>query len=232
MKYTFKPKSDLEKFGYRVYNALVENFSRTYLVGGTVRDLLLNKKIKDIDIATIATPAQVAETLKKYFIEYNIGYIKMGIIIATNGKLAATIATFRKEIKTESRYPKIKFVKSALLDSQRRDFTINALYLSLKNHKILDFHNGLKDLKNKSIKFIGNPIAKIKEDPLRIIRALRFSLELNFKLEKKTKFAIKKYFHLTHTLSESRLKKEINKLKLKNKLFDVVSNPQLLDKFL
>ena len=213
MKYKFIPKSQLERFGSNVYNTLVENFPRTFLVGGTVRDFLLAKKINDIDIATSAKPVEICDALKKHFINFNTGFVNMGVVVATEKHFTAAIATFRKDIKTHSRYPKISFVKTPKMDAARRDFTINSLYFSPKTGKILDFYQGLKDLKVKKIKFIGKPEKKIAEDPLRIVRALRFALQMNFKLEATTRKAIKNNFALVETLTKSKIEKEIAKLK-------------------
>lgn len=234
MKYIFKPKTDLEKFGLRVYNALVDNFPRTYFVGGTVRDFLLGKKIKDIDIATSERPQKVAETLKKYFIETNQGFRNMGVIIAMDNSHTATIATFRRDLPSKNRYPKIQFVQTSQADAKRRDFTINSLYLSPKTGKIFDYLGGLDDLKNKKISFIGNPEARIKQDPLRIIRALRLALVFDFRLEKSTKTAIKKHFSLVKQLTKSRTQKEIKKMQNsihQNILKKILGDPKNLDKY-
>jgi|SRR3989344_4012507 len=233
MKYTFKPKSNLERFGFVVYKALVENFPKTYFVGGTTRDYLLGKKIKDIDIATEATPLQIAETLKRCSIEADLQYQNLGVVIANQGRQEAAIATLRRDLPSKSRYPKIEFVKSAKSDAQRRDFTINALYFSPKSGKILDFFQGLKDLKSKTIRFIGNPEKRIKQDPLRVIRALRFALDLNFQLDPLTKTAIKKHFSLVKQLTVGKTQKEI--LKLNNRshrtlIKKILDNQKYLDK--
>lgn len=199
-----------------------------------MRDFLLRKKIKDIDIATSATPREVVETLKKYFIGYNLGFQTMGVVIPTSGPYSATVATFRKDLKASTRYPKIKFVKTAKLDAQRRDFTINSLYFSQKNGKILNFFSGVEDLEKKQIKFIGKPEKRIKEDPLRIIRALRFALQLNFQLEKSAKLAIKNHFSLVKQLTKSKMEKEIQKLKKQSHrdiIKNILDNPKLLDKY-
>lgn len=234
MKYIFKPKTDSEKFGLRVYNALVDNFPRTHFVGGTVRDFLLGKKVQDIDIATSARPQKIVETLKKYFIETNQGFQNMGVIIAADSSHTATIATFRKDLPAKNRYPKIQFVPTAREDAKRRDFTINSLYLSPKTGKIFDYFGGLKDLKNKKIRFIGNPEARIKQDPLRIIRALRLALVFDFRLEKSTKTAIKKHFSLVKQLTKSRTQKEIKKMQNsihRNILKKNLDDPKNLDKY-
>ncbi len=234
MKFSFKPKTKLEKFGFNIYSALVENFPETYFVGGTTRDFLLLKTAKDIDIATSATPEEVAFILKKYFINFNSGYKNFGVIVALSEKLTAAIATFRSETYTGSRFPQIKFVTSAKTDSSRRDFTINSLYFSPKNQKILDFYGGVKDIKNKTIKFVGNPKNRILQDPLRMLRALRLSLELGLNLDPTAFLQIKNSFDLLQKyISKNKIAEEIEKLKSKkNKLLlkNILVDKNLLDK--
>jgi len=210
---TYKPKTKLEKFGEKVFNLLVDNFPQTFYVGGMVRDILLGIKVTDIDIATEATPPQVVKILSNSGIICDDSYSRFGVIVAKSGGLKIEIATFRKDLQSPGRYPKISFVKSVKIDSQRRDFTVNALYLSSKSGKILDFHNGLKDFKLKHLKFIGSPEKRIMEDPLRIIRALRFSKTLGFKPQGRTKNALKKNFYLIKHLTKSRIKNELDKIK-------------------
>lgn len=227
-------KSKLGKFGVGVYNALVENFPRTYYTGGTVRDFLLRKKIEDIDIATSGKPDEVVRVLNKYFIECNQGYKNLGVIIATENSNTAAIATFRKDLPSKTRYPEIKFAKSERVDSKRRDFTINSLYFSPKARQIFDFHGGLEDLRKKKIRFIGQAEKRIKEDPLRILRAMRFGLSLNFQLDQNAKKIIKKHFILVDQLSQNKINNEINKLKNllpKRIIKNVINNPKLLDKY-
>lgn len=232
-KISFKPKTILEKFGFKVYSVLVENFTHTFFVGGTVRDLILNKNILDIDIATSATPAEVVFVLNKNQIYTNSAFKNFGVIEAVAKKLKVSVTTFRKETQTKSRYPKIAFTPNIKLDSQRRDFTINALYFSPKSAEILDFHQGLTDLKKKQIVFVGNPQKRIYEDPLRILRAFRFALNLKFKLSKKAFESINKNFYLTKQLTKSKIQTEIKKVLGKdNKILfkQIISGKKTLDK--
>ena len=221
MKPSFKPKTKLEKFGLEILNLLVENFSQSYFVGGMVRDLLTHHNIKDIDIATEAVPEEVMNILKQNHIKYDSKYKNFGIILPKRNKLTLEIATFRKESYKNTRYPKIDFTKSIKTDSKRRDFTINSLYFK-PNFNIIDYYKGLNDLKTKTIRFIGSPSLKIKQDSLRIVRALRFSLDLKFKIEKNSKNAIEKNFLLIKNLTETKLKKEIAKSKNKTKLKKII----------
>lgn len=234
MKYKFKPISPLEHFATKVYYLLVENFAQTFFVGGMVRDLLLKRSITDIDMATVAKPEQVIKILSSMKMDSTDANKKFGVITAKQKNLEIEIATFRKDLKGDARYHQVKFINNARQDSKRRDFTINSLYLSLKNNQILDFNKGLGDIKSKLVKFIGQPQKRIQEDPLRIIRALRFALVLNFKLEKETKATIKNNFDLIKTLTRTKIEREINKIKSskqKNILQKVINSPKLLDKY-
>jgi len=213
MKLDYKPKSELEKFGQKVFNLLVENFPQTFYVGGMVRNLLLNKKVADIDIATQVLPLEIVKLLSDSGIACDSSSARFGVVTAKKGTHKIEITTFRKDLPGKSRYPKVAFVKSSKIDSNRRDFSINALYFSPISGKILDFHQGLTDLKLKNLKFIGNPEKRIKEDPLRIIRALRFAQTLNFKLETGSKSAIKNNFYLVETLTKLKIIKELGKIK-------------------
>ncbi|MDE2312292.1 MAG: CCA tRNA nucleotidyltransferase, partial [Patescibacteria group bacterium] len=213
MKLDFKPKSNLEKFGEKVFFLLVENFPRTFFVGGMVRDLLLQKKVSDIDIATQATPRQVANILAEAHITADLTHQRYGVVTAKNQKLSVEITTFRSERYKNGRYPKVKFITQPKVDSNRRDFTINSLYFSPIHGKVLDFQQGLEDLKKKQIKFIGNPEQRLKQDPLRLVRALRFAITLQLAIEKTSNLALKRNFVLLKKLSASRLQSEIEKIK-------------------
>ena len=230
----FKQHTKLEKFGEKVFSVLVENFSQTFFVGGTVRDLLLKKRTVDIDITTVARPEQTLKLLQNAGIICDSKYKKFGVVIAKQKKLSVEITTLRKDLPSQNRYPKVHFISSPRIDSQRRDFTVNSLYFSQKTKRILDFHNGLNDLENKTIRFVGNPKTRIQEDPLRIIRALRFALTLNFTIEKKSLSAIKKDFNLTKKLTQTKIKKELNKIsdkKIKLLVKNILDNEKILDKY-
>lgn len=210
----------------------MENFSHVYYTGGSVRDLLLHKNVTDIDISTNARPEQVANCLIKNKISTDLAYKKFGVVLAKQGDMQLEITTFRQDLSSKTRYPKIVYINSPKKDSERRDFTVNALYLSVKNGEILDFQQGLKDIAKKQLRFIGVPEKRIKEDPLRIIRALRLALVLNFSIEKKSFVAIKKYFYLIDSLTINRIKKELNKVtNKKNNLLlqKLIKDKNLLD---
>ena len=205
-------KTKLGKFSNKILDLLVENFRQSYIVGGAVRDLLLSKKVFDVDMATEATPEQIIKLFVKHGVEYDAAYKNFGNVVVLCGTYKIDITTFRKDLAGPTRYPKTVYVKHASVDSKRRDFTINSLYLSLNKKNIFDPHQGLIDLKQGRLKFIGNPRKRITQDPLRIIRALRFARSLKLKIENKTYQAIKNNFSLLKNISISRSEKELNKI--------------------
>ena len=155
----------------KVFKAFGEN--PIFLVGGCVRDTLMNKSVTDIDFATPCEPLEVIEILNKSEINYiDIG-IKFGTVTAIIDDKKYEITSFRKDISTDGRHAEVEFSKEMEADAARRDFTINALYVD-KDCKIYDFYNGQEDLENAILRFIGDPKARIKEDYLRIMRFFRF----------------------------------------------------------
>jgi tRNA nucleotidyltransferase (CCA-adding enzyme) len=151
-----------------------------YMVGGTSRDFLLGRKYADWDFTTDATP----EEMKSFLPEADFSFAKYGSVkLFTNDK-EFDITTLRQEgAYKDFRHPSfIKFVQDPKLDYLRRDFTINAIYIT-KDYKLLDYCGGVDDLKNKVIRFIGEASQRVQEDPLRILRAYRFSKTLGFIIE-------------------------------------------------
>lgn len=143
------------------------------IVGGAVRNHLFGIAVKDIDIATAAKPCELISVCKKHNIRYKLISLKHGTIaVIINGKYYE-ITTLRKDEKTFGRNADVSFINSFEVDSCRRDFTINAIYMD-KYGDIFDFHNGVQDLNKKIIRFIGDPQKRIEEDYLRILRYFRF----------------------------------------------------------
>ena len=199
----------MEETIYEVLNRLNENQFKAYLVGGYVRDYLRKKNSKDIDICTSAKPKEVIELFK----EYNPLPLEYGNVILEIKDYTFEITTFRKEITyKDNRKPvKIEYISSLEEDLPRRDFTINSICMD-KDKKIIDLLNGRKDLNKKIIKSVGNPEIKLREDSLRIMRAIRFATVLNFKLDQNLVKAIKNNKELLRTLSYDRKKEELTKI--------------------
>ncbi len=197
----------------KILNILSDNGFDAYIVGGYPRDLILKKESLDIDICTNATPKELKEIFKDSTKE------KYGSLIVNYNKYKFEITTFRKEIKYQNnRLPiKIKYIKNIKDDLKRRDFTINTICID-KNELIIDLLNGRKEINNKIIKMVGNPKYKLKQDALRILRAIRFATILDFELDLKLKKYIKKYGYLLKKLSYFRKKEELEKIFLSNNL--------------
>lgn len=148
-------------------------YGESRLVGGCVRDMLLDNVVKDIDIATQALPKQVIESLTNAGFKCLKTGFEFGSVFATKDGCKFEITTLRADISSDGRYPKVVFTRDWQQDALRRDFTFNALYMNLDG-EIYDYHNGIEDLHRKCIKFIGDPALRIKEDYLRILRYFRF----------------------------------------------------------
>ena len=187
-----------------------ENGFSIFEVGGSVRDEILGIEVFDFDFATDATP----EDMMKFLKDANDTFAKYGCIKYKGEHGRAEITTFRVEEEYDDfRHPtKIKFVKSLKEDYLRRDFTINAIYKDVDGN-IYDPANGVEDIKNKVIRFIGEPEKRIKEDPLRILRAKRFASKLGFEIEPKTAKAMEKLSYLLEKLNPDKIKEEERKSK-------------------
>jgi poly(A) polymerase len=179
-----------------------------YLVGGSVRDFLLGKELKDHDIATSAPP----DLLCKLFpMAIEVGK-EFGVIkVPTGGSPPLLeIATFRKDLEySDHRRPEGVVFSGPLEDASRRDFTVNALYYDPKTNRILDSVGGMDDLKNKVIRAIGQPSVRFREDALRLLRAVRLKVRLEFQLDPETAQAIQARAKLISKVSAERIRDEL-----------------------
>ncbi len=181
---------------------------KAYVVGGFVRDFYRNQENADIDICTSAKPSD----LKNIFGE-NLSLDQYGSLILSYNDQTYEITTFRRESKyLDNRHPtKVKFVKSLKTDLKRRDFTMNAICLTSDLNYIDVFH-GREDINKRLIRMIGKPEKRLRDDSLRILRAVRFATILDFELEENLKLAIKQYGYLLNNLSYFYKKKELEKI--------------------
>ena len=179
-----------------------------YLVGGSSRDLLLGKEFHDIDIATDCPK----DILCGLFKDANNHFINFGCLNLKDGEDKITITIFRKESGyVDHRHPQqIEFTDDLSIDYKRRDFTINAIYISDKG-EIIDNATCLDDLRYCLIRTIGDSKKRLREDPLRILRAIRFSLVLDFEIEESLSFAILQLGSLLSELNKDKIDEEIRK---------------------
>lgn len=196
-----------------VLHILKEHGYEGYIVGGYVRDYLLKRNSNDYDICTNATPNVLKELFQNYSLRQHYGTITL---LFNDFKIEIT--TYRKELKYYKRKPvQYLFTDSLTEDLKRRDFTINTICMD-ENENIIDLLDGKKDLKRKIIRCVGDVDQKLSEDPLRILRAIRFKAYLNFEIDAPLSSGIQKYKHLLKELSYERKKEEINYLIKKRSL--------------
>ncbi len=176
-----------------------------YLVGGAVRDALLGLPMKDFDIATDATPDEVEELFPNAI---DVGRA-FGVMKVPFGDEIIEIATFREDAEyTDYRHPKSVRFAGPEEDASRRDFTINGLFYDPKTRRVLDCVSGFLDLQAKKIRAIGDPTARLKEDALRVLRAVRFAVRFGFKIEEATWRALLENARFTRKVSAERVRDE------------------------
>ena len=196
----------------KMNNIFEKNGFKAYLVGGAVRDMFMNKEASDWDVATDATPEQVISAFKKVI---PTGIAHGTVTVHFMGE-EIEVTTFRIEQGySDGRHPdKVSYASDIEEDLSRRDFTMNAIAVSLKDGSIVDPFNGKTDIKNKVIRSVGNPLERFNEDGLRPIRAIRFASQLGFEIETNTLQAIsnEKVLQKTSTISIERFRDELVKL--------------------
>ncbi|HEY2187147.1 MAG TPA: polynucleotide adenylyltransferase PcnB [Caldimonas sp.] len=226
----------------KVVSTLADAGHEAYIVGGAVRDLLVGLRPKDFDVATDATPEQVKSLFRRAFIigrRFRIVHVVFGrgrqdrglsevievstframLDAAAADQVAGNEKTSRKDlidkshvVDGEGRVLRDNVWGPQVEDAARRDFTVNAMYYDPVREIVVDYHGGIKDAKKKLLRMIGDPIARYREDPVRIIRAVRFAAKLGFEIEAKTRTPIKEMAALLDNVPQSRTFDEMIKL--------------------
>jgi len=196
-----------------IVKRLKEKGFTAYYAGGAVRDMLLGIDHGDIDIATSATPDEIEQLFVK---TYPIGK-EFGVIHVHEEGHQFEVATFRNDSGySDGRRPDFVTFSNAQEDAKRRDFTINGMFYDPLTKKVIDHVGGEADLKEGVIRFIGDPEERIKEDHLRLLRAVRFAHQIKGQFEPATYEAIKKHAHLIKDVSQERVRDELNKMLLQD----------------
>lgn len=195
--------------GLQVLQKIIEAGYDAYMVGGYPRDYYLKRSSVDIDICTSATPKELKEVFRDSMLP-NVQYGSVTVIV---NRIRFEITTFRRDVKYENnRLPvKIKYIKSLEEDLKRRDFLINTLCMNEKG-ELIDLLSAREDLDHQIIRTVGPAKPKIKEDSLRMLRAVRFATSLGFSLDSNLEKAIKRYRGLLKKLSYHRKKEELEKI--------------------
>lgn len=216
----------MDKVIKKVLNTIEKSGYEAYVVGGYVRDSLMNKTSYDVDICTNAKPKDIKVLFK------NCELTSYGNVFFKIKKYDFEITTYRKELKYENRRPKeMIYINNLIEDLLRRDFTINTICLN-QNNEIIDLLEGIKDIKNKTIKIVGDPDLKLKEDPLRILRAIRFATVLDFEIDLSLSKAIIKNYEEVKKLSNYRIKEELDKILISDNVlkgFDLLKKYHILE---
>jgi len=209
-------RKDMSEHALKVLYRLKKAKYASYLVGGGVRDLLLGLHPKDFDVATDATPEQV----RKLFGNCRLIGRRFRLAHVHFGREIIEVATFRAShdqaggegVTKDGMIVRDNVYGTLEDDAWRRDFTINALYYNIYDFSIIDYTGGMKDIKNKKIRIIGDANERLQEDPVRMLRAVRFAAKLNFKIEPVLSESIKANIHLLDGVPVARLFEEVLKL--------------------
>lgn len=210
--------SMMSSLAVHVVDKLLDQGYEAYIVGGCIRDAMLGKEPKDFDVATSATPEQV----KRIFRRARIIGRRFRIVHVQDRREVIEVTTFRGSHKTGNSHHASQNHQGVLLrdnvygtleeDAMRRDFTCNSLYYDIDSNEIIDFMGGVKDLKKGILRTIGNPEERFKEDPVRMMRALRFQAKLGLKLDANSKKHLHKQISMIGEVSAARMFDEIIKL--------------------
>lgn len=198
-----------------VTKKLEENGFEAFLVGGCVRDLILGREPKDWDVTTNSKPEEIISIFPDTFYENTFGTVGVKNEEAEDSRLKVVeITPYRLEgAYSDGRHPdSVIFSHKIEDDLKRRDFTVNAMAYSVSKDEIVDLYGGQDDLKDKVVRAVGNPIARFSEDGLRVMRAIRFSCELNFEIESETEKGILEQGELLTNISRERIRDELEKI--------------------
>ncbi|MDX1348373.1 MAG: polynucleotide adenylyltransferase PcnB [Thiomicrorhabdus chilensis] len=225
-------RREIDKSALDVLYGLKRAGFEAYLVGGCVRDLLLGLEPKDFDVVTNAEPEEVKEVFKRRCQligrRFRLAHVRFGrtvIEVATfrgQGKEQAQRQDFfgrkgkqsgkAREVDDSGRLLRDNVYGTIDEDVWRRDFTVNALYYNIKDFSIIDYTGGLQDIKSGTLRLIGDPETRYREDPVRMVRAVRFAAKLGFNIDKSTEAPIEKLGHLLKDVSNARMFEEVLKL--------------------
>ncbi|MHA1228028.1 MAG: CCA tRNA nucleotidyltransferase [Candidatus Hodarchaeales archaeon] len=196
-----------------VCEILIGNGNQAFLVGGSIRDLLIGMTPSDWDITTDASPEVVMNLFKSHCKVIPTG-LKHGTVTVINNGINIEITTFRveEEYKDGRRPSKVSFVRNVEEDLSRRDLTINSIAYDPIRHEIKDPYDGIDDIKRKIIKMVGDPDRRLEEDGLRVIRIFRFASQLGYKIDEKTFEAVPRHFDVFAKVAKERIYVELIKM--------------------
>lgn len=202
---------------YPVANELGHRFARAghelYLVGGTVRDTLLGRRVEDLDFATSARPPQTQQVLARWADKVWLTGARFGTVSAQKSGCKLEITTFRSDVYREgSRHPQVTYTDDITADLSRRDFTVNAMAVRLPEHRFVDPFGGLADLRDHVLRTPVSPKISFADDPLRMVRLARFAAVLEATPDEQTQAAAARMASRLDSISRERIRDELNRL--------------------
>ena len=207
-------RRNVSRHAIKVCEVLRQHGYEGYIVGGAVRDLIVGLEPKDFDVATNATPEQIRPLFRRARIigrRFQLVHVVFGQEIIETSTFRAP-ASEDQETDEHGRILRDNVFGSQEEDAKRRDFTMNALYYDPHNEEVIDYHNGVADLKKRQVRIIGDPVKRYREDPVRMLRAVRFAAKLNGTIDPATRQPISTMAELIENVPASRLFDEMLKL--------------------
>ena len=209
-------RRNIDPDALKVLYRLSDSGYTAYLVGGGVRDLLLGRTPKDFDVGTSALPNEVKRVFRNCFLigrRFRLAHIRFGTKVIETATFRQNSQTVGEIIEHASEGPQEdNTFGTPETDAYRRDFTVNGLFYDIKDYTVIDWVGGMKDREQKVIRAIGNPAVRFQEDPVRMMRAIKFSSRLGFTIEKRTAAAMKKYHSCILTAALPRVCEEVFRL--------------------
>ena len=209
-------RKNIDSDALKVLYRLAQLGYTAYLVGGGVRDLLMGREPKDFDVGTSAKPNEVKKAFRNCFLigrRFRLAHIRFGEKVIETATFRQNSQTVGEIIEHAAEGPmEDNTFGTPKTDAFRRDFTINGLFYNIKDFSVIDWVGGMKDIEKKVIRAIGDPEIRFQEDPVRMMRAIKFSARLGFKIEKKTLAAMKKFHQCILTASIPRVCEEVFRL--------------------
>ena len=209
-------RKNIDKDALKVLYRLDSLGYTAYLVGGGVRDLLLGRTPKDFDVGTSASPQEVKKAFRNCFLigrRFRLAHVRFGDKVIETATFRQNSQTVGEIIEHASEGPfEDNTFGTPETDAYRRDFTVNGLFYNIKDFSVIDWVGGMKDLKKKVIRSIGDPAIRFQEDPVRMMRAIKFSSRLGFKIERKTAAAMKNYHSCILSAAVPRVCEEVFRL--------------------
>lgn len=207
-------RRNVSRHAIKVCEVLRQHGYEAYIVGGAVRDLIVGLEPKDFDVATNATPEQIRPLFRRARIigrRFQLVHVVFGQEIIETSTFRAP-ATQNQETDEHGRILRDNVFGTQEQDAERRDFTMNALYYDPHNEEVIDYHHGVPDLKKRQVRMIGDPATRYREDPVRMLRAVRFAAKLNGTIDPATRQPIETMASLIENVPASRLFDEMLKL--------------------